>query len=226
MKKSLLLTLILLVSLLALSTTGFASAQGNPKGEVTAINQDAGTVTINTKDGEVTVTLPAGFDFSTVALGDTMMAKGTWESETELTAEWVKVFPAKPENEDKPEKPEKKDKKISGAYCTGEIETFHPLAEKLAAKYAESTGVTAEQIQAWYCEGNSIGQIMLALMTQKMEGTDAAQILAERNDGKSWGKLWKEKGLIGDEKEALPPGQLKKPDKKVPPGQLKKTPQP
>ncbi len=224
-----LIILITLVILLALTTAGAASAKGNPKGEVTAVDQTAGTVTIQTEDGQVNITLPSDIDYSSVAVGDTLMAKGTWQSDTELIADWVKVFPPKPEDDDKPdtpEKPDKEDKPFNSAFCDGTKETFHPLAEKLAAKYGESTGVTAEQIQAWYCEGNSIGQIMLALMTQKMVGTDAAQILAERKYGEPWGKIWKDKGLIGSEKDAVPPGQLKKPDNKIPPGQQKKTEQP
>lgn len=228
--------LLTLVSLLVFATGGIASADAPVKGDITGIDEGTGTVTVTTKTGDVTITLPAEFDITSVSLGDFLMAKGTWTSETEFTADWVKAFPPKtkePEeeeeeedNDDEGEKPEKEDKQFNSAYCTGEKETSHPLAEKLAAKFGESTGVTAEQVQAWYCEGNSIGQIMLALLTQKMDGTDAAEILADRNSGISWGKIWKLKGLIGSEKDGLPPGQLKKIDKKVPPGLLKKTPQP
>ena len=78
----------------------------------------------------------------------------------------------------------------------------------------------------WYCEGNSIGAIMLALLTEEMGGPAAGESLAERNAGSSWGKIWQELGFIGKEKDAVPPGQLKKEEGKVPPGQLKKTPTP
>jgi hypothetical protein len=236
MKKSTRWILIfILVSMLIFATGSLASADAPAKGEVIALDEGTSTATVSTKSGEVVVTLPTDFDFTSVALGDILMAKGVWTSETELTADWVKVFPAKGEKPDEGEeedededgeKPEKEDKEFNSAYCTGEKDSLHPLAYKLAEKFGEAVEVSAEQVQAWYCEGNSIGAIMLALMTEQMGGPPAADTLMERNEGKGWGKIWQELGFIGKEKDGMPPGQLKKQDGKIPPGQLKKTPQP
>ncbi|MBN2043538.1 MAG: hypothetical protein JW757_00855 [Anaerolineales bacterium] len=225
--------LFTLISLFVLATGITASADAPAKGEVIAIDIAGHTVTLDTKTGPVVITLPAEFEITSLAVGDVLMAKGIWVSQTELTADWVKVLTAQddePEDEGEDEGEdqgeEMEENEFNSAFCSGEKQTFHPLAYKLAEKFGESTDVTAEQIQTWYCEQNSIGAIMLALMTEKMNGTPAEDTLAERNSGKPWGKIWQEMGLIGKDKDGMPPGLLKKQDGKIPPGQLKKTPTP
>ena len=230
----------LLVSLVALLTAsvGFAKAVGNPKGEIGAIDEGAGTLTIDTKDGAVTVYVPAGFDFSSVDLGVTVMVKGDWQEDGSIVASSIKVFAeAADESEDEdedegedieeteePEEPEdpEEGETRENAFCTGEKETNHPLAVKIALKYGEMYGITEEDVMGYFCQGYSFGEIMLALMTQKYSDIPVDDVLAARDGGDGWGQIWQELGMIGNGKEGTPPGQVKKDDDKTPPGQEKK----
>jgi hypothetical protein len=54
---------------------------------------------------------------------------------------------------------------------------------------------------------------MLALKTSQLDGSDAGELLEMRAEGKGWGKIWLEKGLIGSEKDGFSPaGLLKRPE--------------
>jgi hypothetical protein len=64
----------------------------------------------------------------------------------------------------------------------------------------------------YFCNGQGMGAIMLALKTSQLTGADPASLLAMRAAGEGWGQIWQELGLIGSEKDIkAPPGQLKKP---------------
>ena len=219
------LSLILIVAaLLMLVPVGlvFGDAGGNVKGEVTEIDETGRILTLKTNDGEVFVSVQESFDLLTIEVGMTVLAKGQWANDTDLIAQWVKqVGP-----DDDEEKLEDGEKTFKNSFCTGEKATNHPLAAKIVAKYGESAAVDEEQIMTWFCEGHSFGQIMLALTTHILDGSDPAEVLAAKKDGQGWGKIWKDKGLIGNEREGMPPGWVKKPNKAIPPGQLKKTPTP
>ena len=59
--------------------------------------------------------------------------------------------------------------RFTNAYCVdGKKETNHPLAAKIAERY----GIDEETMMTYYCQGYSIGEIMLALKTSQMEGVD------------------------------------------------------
>ena len=98
------------------------------------------------------------------------------------------------------------------AYCVdGKKETNHPLAAKIAERY----GIDEETVMTYYCQGYSIGEIMLALKTSQMEGVEATleDILGSLDGPDAWGHIWQDMGLIGWEKNGTPPpGQLKKLD--------------
>ncbi len=68
-------------------------------------------------------------------------------------------------------------------------------------------------MMTYYCQGYSIGEIMLALKTSQMEGIEVSfeDILAGLDGPDAWGQIWQDMGLIGWEKNGTPPpGQLKK----------------
>lgn len=232
MKKSakfLLISGIILLLMTAAIGSVSAKAVGNPKGEITGISEDDGTLTLLTKDGEITVFLPDEFDYDSIALYMIVVVKGTWLSETEIEAEWVKPADEddlEEEEIDEPEEGEEPEETFDSPWCNGQKAGYHPVVAKIAVWYGESTGVTVEQVHEWFCEGHSVGQIMLALTTQMLDGSDPADTLEQRSSGLGWGVIWQQKGLIGNARDGEPPGWTKKPDKPVPPGLLKKTPQP
>ena len=59
----------------------------------------------------------------------------------------------------------------------------------------------------YFCDGYGMGQIMLALKTSQIEGLEANAdtLLSERANGIGWGVIWKELGLIGNEKDRHSP---------------------
>ena len=211
-------TLILTITvLLVLLSTGmvFAKAKGTIKGTLTAM--DGATFTVETKAGDVVVSATEDM-MSSLDVGMNVLVKGQW-NEGVFEAEWVKQVGPQDKDEETEDGEGRKN-----AFCTDEKDTNHPLASKIVAKYGEDTGVTEDMVMDWFCEGHSMGQIMLALTTQVLDGSDPDAVLDERKGGKGWGEIWKDRDLIGDAREGDPPGWVKKPDKGIPPGQLKKTP--
>lgn len=115
----------------------------------------------------------------------------------------------------------------------------HPVAAAIAENYE----TTYEQVLDWFCgidnsEGDSaenqthgLGQIMLALQTAVSMGEehDPADFLAQRQDGKGWGQIWQEAGLIGKDRNkengkpdhAGPPEGNGKPDHAGPKDKVK-----
>jgi hypothetical protein len=253
MKKTTRLLLIfsfVLILSLAVSGTAYAGKGGNPKGTITAVDEGSGSFTLETDSGAVTVYVPDGFDFSTIAVDMYVVVRGDWDGEEAIYAATVRETTPEDEAEDGDddvEEPEGDDDDAGddagdddtadngnhqNVYCTGRKETAHPMATGLAETY----GVGEGEVMNMFCEGYSIGEIMLALQTQQMNGSPAAESLAARAGGKGWGQIWKDAGLIGNADAGTPPGQADKPvnpghggtppgqdkDKKIPPGQEKK----
>ncbi len=199
--------LLIITALLVLLSTGtvFAGPKGTVKGEVLAIDTEAGEFTVETRAGEVTVSASEEL-IESIDIGMTVLVKGQW-NEGVFEAEWVKQVGPGEDSEGA----KNADKEFRNAFCTGDRE--HPLAAKISEKYKD-TEVTAEQIQTWFCEGHSFGQIMLALTTSLLdENSDPGDVLSDRKKGNSWGKIWKDRELIGAEHQGMPPGWAKKPDK-------------
>jgi hypothetical protein len=94
-----------------------------------------------------------------------------------------------------------------GVYCADGKEGTHPVAAKIAEKY----DVGEEFVMEYVCDGMGFGDIMLAI---HMGDGDPDGMLALRLEGKGWGQIWKDMGLIGNERgDTPPPGILKKADK-------------
>ena len=159
-----------------------------------------------------------------------VMVKGVLQADGSLLATTLKLL-------DGPDEDENQDQdsgKANSAFCMpGKKTTTHPVALKIAQKY----GVDPAWVMGYFCQGEGMGAIMLALKTQQLNGANPDDLLAQRASGVGWGKIWQGLGMIGSEKEVkTPPGQLKKgmgtdtiktkkdKDVKIPPGQLKKSP--
>ena len=171
------------------------------KGEVIAVGD--GMLTIESKKGTFSVIVPEGFDMNSIVFGDYVLVKGVETGDASIEADFIKLVGAG--NGNKPE-----GSKDNSAFCTvGKQDKPHPFAPIMAERY----GVTAEWVSGFYCQGYSMGAIMLALKTSQMNGmtVDPAALLAGRTEGTAWGQLWKDLGLIGSEKDGhSPPGLLKK----------------
>ena len=213
-KTTFVIALILVLSLVAVGSVSAKKGKINVKGEVTEVG--AGTLTIVSHKGEIfVVTVPEGFDISSIAVGDSVFVKAVADENGAWHAETIKKFDAG-NDEDKEKETKDKENYVEGdkdnsAFCADDKqEKLHPLAAKLSERY----GVTGEWVMGYICDGYSVGAIMLALKTSEMDGIDSdpADLLAGRADGDAWGNIWKELGLIGNEKEGhSPPGLLKKP---------------
>lgn len=238
-----------LVAMLSMSTAGpaFAGKGGNPKGTIESIDDSGEFFTLETEDGMVTVYLPEGFDIESIAVDMYVVVRGEWDGEDTFYA--ITVRESTPEDEaegdddddvDDPgddDDDDDDDGENNGnhqnVYCTGRKDYAHPMATGIADTY----GADAGEIMNMFCNGFSIGEIMLALQTQLMNGTPPEETLAQRQNGQGWGQIWKDAGLIGNQDIGTPPGQVDKPVNPghggtppgqggTPPGQAKKNSSP
>jgi len=202
-------TLVLLIALLAVGPVYAQKNKINIKGEVTAIND--GTLTVTSNKGETyTLTIPDAMDVSAVQVGDSVLVKATAGEGGNWIAESIKLVGNGDDKSDNNEEQNTEGFKDNSAFCAdGKQLKPHPLAPKLAERY----GVTQDWVMERFCEGYSIGAIMLAIKTSQVEGMTASpdDLLADRAAGQGWGLIWKDLGLIGSEKNGQsPPGLLKK----------------
>jgi hypothetical protein len=194
--------------MLSLPTLGTVSAQKdklNIKGEVLSVEVKILTVESN-KGVTVEVMLSPDLTWPDLQVGDSVLIKAVAGEGDEWIAETVKVL-GQGANDDLDESGGFRN---NSAYCAEDKKTSpHPLAPKIAERY----GVSEAMVMTYYCEGYSIGQIMLAIKTSQIEGVNATpeEILNNLDSGNAWGLIWKDLGLIGWEKNGnSPPGQLKK----------------
>lgn len=206
MKKT--LTSLMLVLLMAVMTFGSVTAQKdklNLKGEV--LSYEGNLLTVESNKGEaVEIVIPEGFTMPELAPGDSVLVKAAAGDEGEWIASTVKVVGQQNTEENQ----ETYEYRFTNAYCVdGKKETDHPLAAKIAERY----GITEDLVMTYYCQGYSIGEIMLAIKTSQMEGVEMTpeEILDNLESNDAWGLLWQDMKLIGSEKDGKsPPGQLKK----------------
>ena len=210
MKKKITISIfVILVALLAAVPALAIPGKGAIKGEVTEVDLGKGTLELDPKKGEsVLVTVSPDFDLKEIAVGDWVLVKGTTVEEGIIEAEWIKQIGKGGEKGDDEDKAE--GKKDNSAFCDGKKQDKpHPLAEKIGERF----GAGEEWVMGYFCDGYGMGAIMLALKTSQLDISDAGEMLEQRAEGQGWGQIWKEKGLIGSEKEGhSPPGHLKRPD--------------
>lgn len=211
MKK--MLVMLMVVLMLALLAVGPVSAQRgkvNINGEVTAV--DANTLTILSKKGETfVVTVPEGFDTSSIQIGDSVLVKAVAGEDDSWLAQSIKQIGSGNADDDTDDGLAEGGK-YNSAFCSdGKQEKPHPFAARMAERY----GVDEEWVMEYFCAGHGMGAIMLALKTSELDGVDIDPdtLLAERENGNGWGQIWQAHGVIGKEKDAhSPPGWLKRPD--------------
>ncbi len=163
------------------------------EGTVTAIDEEAGTLTLELEDGtSLVVTVPEDFDFTTTVLGDTVRVNGEVQDDGSVLAEEIENETL--EDGEETEDGEESDDPALGFYCNGSAASAHPMATRLAASY----DVTEEWVMSYFCGGMGFGQIMLALMTAEAQGVDPESLLAARAEGEGWGQIWQGLGLIGN----------------------------
>ena len=153
--------------------------------------------------------MPEGFDFSSVEQGDRVLIKAHDEGGTKV-ADFVKQVGAggtngKPDHADSPE-----GSKDNSAFCGGAVqEKPHPLVEKIFERY----GLEESEFMAYFCDGYSLGAVMLAYKTSLLDGSIPGELLAKREAGQPWGQIWKDSSFIGKNKIwHTPPGHLNRPD--------------
>ena len=162
----------------------------------------------------ITDTIPAGMDLSPIEAGDTVLIKAIAGEDGAWIARSIKQvgFGGEDEDEIEIEDDDLEGFRDHSAFCDeGKQDRPHPLATAIADRYE---GVNEEMVMGYYCDGYSIGAIMLAVKTSQLEGvTDSiADLLGDRAEGKGWGLIWQDLGLIGSEKEGhSPSGLLKQP---------------
>lgn len=162
-------------------------------GTVTAIDEEAGSFSVETEDGSYTVFPGEDFDFSTLEVGDTVEVEGILNEDGSIAALSINVEEEDPtDEEDDP----------SGGYFCVQSEVPHPFGNRLAERY----GTEYETLQAWFCDGFGWGQIMLALQTGEITDGDAGELLDARRDGEGWGQIWQRLNLIGRPMDAGPSG--------------------
>lgn len=222
---------VFLALLVTLSSANFAAAKA-PKVKITGevVSFDAAFLTILSEDGTTyVVTVPEGYDTSALQVGDFVRVKGKTAADGTIAAGSIKLVEADGEDggedgdgeEGEAEDGEIADNRANNAFCAeGKQEKPHPLAPKLADRY----DVEEDWVMTKFCEGYSIGAIMLAIKTSQVEGmtVTADELLEQRAAGAGWGNIWKELGLIGSDKsDKTPPGQLKKQDNGKPQDKVK-----
>ena len=203
---------------IALGMIGPAAAQPgklNIKGEVTAISGDA--ITVKSNQGEsYLVSIPEGMVLSAIEVGDTVLIKATAGENGAWIARSIKQVGfggADDEDEIEVEDDDLEGFRDHSAFCAeGKHEGSHPLASAMAERF----GVDEDMVMDYFCEGYSIGAIMLAVKTSQLEGVGddiIDTLLTRRAGGEGWGQIWQDLGLIGSEREGhSPPGLLNRPD--------------
>jgi hypothetical protein len=210
MKKTFgIMVLLLLIIALVVTPVEAGSGKANLKGEIKAV--EAGKITLETNKGAiVTVLPPEGFDLTLLTVGEWVIVKGTLQEDGSILAMSIKTIGkgnASGDDDDE-EDDESGGERLNNAFCVeGKQDRPHPLATKIAARF----GVSEEWVMAHFCNGHSMGAILLAIKTSQIHGGNPDDLLAQKADGKGWGQIWQEAGLIGSEREGKsPPGWLKK----------------
>ena len=208
MKKGGLLLLILFTTAFLVVIPAYAkSGTGNIKGLVYAIPGD-GTLIIQSNHGElVTVAVVNDFNQDEYKIGDSVLVKGIISRDGTILATSVKIVGRN--GDDSLVSNGTDSGKAGSAYCSdNKPDKVHPLALKLQDMF----GADPAWVMGYFCDGQGMGSIMLALKMGYITGEDPNALLVARVNGKGWGQIWIEKGWIGKEKEAKsPPGWLNKP---------------
>ena len=81
--------------------------------------------------------------------------------------------------------------KEPAAQC--ETGTEHPIAVTIAEQYAYLTDY--DEVIGWFCDGAVFEDILNALTTEELSGTDAGDVLLMVAEGMTWDEIWLELGI-------------------------------
>lgn len=152
-------------------------------GTVVSVDEVAGTITVDTGNSVlVTVTVPSGFDFTTVLVGDVIGVNGAANEDGSVTATEVVVNPEIIPGEE-----------VNNGYYCQQSENTHPMGARLSERF----GVEYATLQTWFCNGSGWGEIALALQTSRLTSGDPETLLTEHQNGTGWGQIWQVMGLNG-----------------------------
>ena len=170
------------------------------RGVVVAIAEDGLSFQVQTEQGEVYTVIPdVEFDLASLQGGSLVKVDGAWNEDGTLAARRIRLQ----DPDDDLEPPEDGEDPADSYYCR-QAEDQHPFGARLVERY----GVDYATLQSWFCEGFGWGQIMLALQTGELVGSDPAALLQARRDGRGWGLIWQELDLIGRPEDGGPPNDL------------------
>lgn len=68
----------------------------------------------------------------------------------------------------------------------------HKIGEGIAEKFE----VPYEMIMDWFCVGNQLEDILLALQTSQLISISPDELLTKRVNGQKWDRIWEDLGLI------------------------------
>ena len=146
---------------------------------------------METKKGDVyIIDIPNEFAVPTLEVGDSVLVKAVAGEGNNWVATVIKQIGAGSENDGLGD--ENEGFQEHSAFCAdGKQDKPHPLAPKIAERF----GATEEFVMEYYCDGYSIGAIMLAIKTSQLEGVSLTpeQTLADRASGNAWGligRIW------------------------------------
>ncbi len=165
----------------------FAATDTTVTGTVLSIDTVTGTFQVGTDAGDtLTVTPPAGFDLTTLTVGDTVEVQGSLEG-TDLNAASITLAPTDGTGSGDAETGN------TGFYCSNP-DAAQPALDKLATQY----GADYAQMLDWFCNGHyGVGEIMLALKASAAGGPSAQDLLDMKAELGGWGQVWLQLGTIG-----------------------------
>ena len=73
-------------------------------------------------------------------------------------------------------------------------EGIHPIALSIAEDYSDITDY--DEVMIWFCNGAEFEDIMNALLTEEMAGSDAEDLLVRLADGETWNDIWIDLGVV------------------------------
>lgn len=159
-------------------------------GAVTAMDPLGQTFIVDIGGTLYTFVPPTGFDWTSITVGDSVDISGMQRQDGIVMLVSLTVT----------SEGEEEDGELSEShYCT--TDEVHPFGGRLAEHY----GVDYAILKGWFCDGYGWGQILLALKTGQITGSDPSALLSERKNGSGWGEIWQELKLIGKDKDARPP---------------------
>jgi hypothetical protein len=169
----------------------------------------AGTVEVLSEDtlviSGVTVAPSGAFNPSTLEVGDEVIVTGYLLNDDTLKAIGL-VFADAGEDEDAGDTDDGDtgdDEDVDYTSCVGAEP--HPVGLALSVEFDVEYGTIME----WHCDGVGLGEIARALLIAQQAGaagdTDAADILAQREDGAGWGTIKDDYGVSPSD---LAPGRI------------------